>query len=182
MQSKFAYVYFYSLDCCDWCCLQHLLFIVLQLYNWIGTWVGDEVSTVSKCLLPKCLLCQNVYCGKMSIVPKCLLWQNVDSQNVYLAKMSAVPKCPLAKCLLSRLNPEGPFGKEISLIHKEFSRHFCILIKTLQPVLTVYNKFVSGKCMIFSIFYQLFAFLLPKLHAWRYLYISQTKFRRLHHW
>ena len=73
----------------------------------------------------------------MSTVPKCLLWQNVDSQNVYLAKMSVVPKCPL-----STLNPEGPFGKEISLIHKEFSRHFGILLKTLQPVLAVYNEFV----------------------------------------
>ena len=85
----------------------------------------------------------------MSAVPKCLLWQNVDSQNVYLAKMSIVPKCPFPKCLLSNLNPEGPFGKEISLIYKEFSRHFGILLKTLQPVLTVYNEFVFfGKCMI----------------------------------
>ena len=79
------------------------------------------------------------------LLPKYLLWQNVDSQNVYLAKMSTVPKCPLPKCLLSRLNPEGPFGKEISLIHKEFSRHFGILLKTLQPVLTVYNEFVFWK-------------------------------------
>ena len=64
------------------------------------------------------------------LFPKFLLWHNVYSQNVYLAKMSTVPKCPLTKCLLSRLNPEGPFRKEISLIHKEFNRHFGIL----QPV------------------------------------------------
>ena len=82
---------------------------------------------------------------KMSIVAKCLLCQNVGSQNVYLAKMSTVPKCPLPKYLLSRLNPEGAFGKEISLIHKNFSRHFDILLKTLQPVLTVYNEFVFWK-------------------------------------
>ena len=82
---------------------------------------------------------------KMSTVPKCLLWQNVDSQNVYLAKMSTVPKCPLLKCQLSRLKPEGPFRKEMSLIYKEFSRHFGILLETLQPVLTVYNKFVYWK-------------------------------------
>ena len=88
------------------------------------TRVGDEVS------IPK-----------MSTVPKCLLWQNVYSQNVYLAKMSTVPKCSLPKCLLSRLNPEGPFMKEISLRHKEFSRYFGIL----QPVLTVYNGFVFWK-------------------------------------
>ena len=43
------------------------------------------------------------------------------------------------------MNPEGPFGKEISLIHKEFSRHFGILLKTLQPVVTVYNEFVFWK-------------------------------------
>ena len=43
----------------------------------------------------------------------------------------------------------------------------------------------SGKRMILSIFYQLFAFLLPKLHAWRYVYIVyiiQTKLKRLHNW
>ena len=66
-------------------------------------------------------------------------------KTVYLAKMSTVPKCPVPKCLLSRLNPEGPFGKEISLIHKEFSGHFGILVKILQPVLTVYNEFVFWK-------------------------------------
>ena len=139
MQSKFAYVYFCSLGCCDWCWLQHLLFIVMQLHTWISTQIGDEVytpkmPTVPKCLLPKCLLWQNVYCGKMSTpkmstCPKCLLWQNVDSQNVY--------------CLM--WIPEGPFGKEISLIHKEFSRHFGVLLKTLQPVLNVYNEFVFWK-------------------------------------
>ena len=98
----------------------------------------------------KCLLCQNVYCAKksapkMSVVAKCLLWQNVDSQNVYLAKMFTVPKCPLLKCQLSRLKQEGPFRKETSLIYKEFCRHFGSLLKTLQPVLTVYNEFVFWK-------------------------------------
>ena len=74
---------------------------------------------------------------------KFLLWQNFYSQNLYLAKMSTVPKpkCPVPKCLLSRLNPDGPFRKEISFIHKEFSRHFGIL----QPILTVYNEFVFWK-------------------------------------
>ena len=76
--------------------------------------MGDEVST------PRMF---TRYCGKMST-----------------PKMSTVAKCRLPKCLLSRLNPDGlhVFGKEISLIHKEFSRHFGILLKTLQPVLTVY--------------------------------------------
>ena len=75
------------------------------------------------------------------LFPKFLPWQNVYSQKVYLAKMSTVPKCPVPNCLLSRLNPEGPFKKEISLIHKEFNRHFGIL----QPILTVYNEFVFWK-------------------------------------
>ena len=72
---------------------------------------------------------------KISIVAKCLL------PNFYLAKMSTVPKCPVPKCLLSGLNPEGPFRKGISLTHKELSRHFGIL----QPILTVYNGFVFWK-------------------------------------
>ena len=148
MQSKLADVYFCSLGCCDWYRLQFLLFIVLQLHTWISTRVA------MKCIFPKCLLCQDVYsqnvhCAKMS-TPKCPLCQNVYSQNVYCAKMSTPKmstwqKCPLPKCLLSRLNPEGPFGKEISLIHKKFSRHFGSLLKTLQPVLTVYNEFVFWK-------------------------------------
>ena len=49
--------------------------------------------------------------------------------------------------------------------------------KTLQPM---YNEFVFWKMYVLSIFYQLFAFLLPKLHAGRYVYIvyiSQTKFK-----
>ena len=48
------------------------------------------------------------------------------NDEVSTPKMSTVPKCPLLKYLLSRLNLEGPFGKEISLIYKEFSRHFGI--------------------------------------------------------
>ena len=155
--------------------VQHLLFIVLQLHTSISMRVGDEVST------PKCLLCQNVYCAKMSTpkistVPKCLLWQNDDSQNVYSAKMSTVQKCPLLKCQLPGLKPEGPFRKEISLIYKEFSRHLGILLKTLQR-LCIMSLF-TGKCMILSIFYQLFAFFLPKLHAWGYIYILYTLAKR----
>ena len=128
MQSKFAYVYFCSLGCCDWCWLQHLLFIVLQLHTctWIRTRICDEVST-----------------------PKISTVANVYSQHVYLAKMSTVPTCPSPKCLVSWLNPEGPFRKEISLIHKEFSRLFGILLKTLQPVLTVcIMSLFSGKCLL----------------------------------
>ena len=136
-----------------------------------------------KCLLPKCLLCQNVYSqmstvpkcllcqvfsSKMSTVAKCLLWQNVNSQNGYLAKMSTVPKCPLLKCQLSKLKPEGPFRKEISLIYKEFSRHFGILLKPCSQSWLCIMSLFSGKYMILSIFYQLFAFLLPKLHATLY--------------
>ena len=102
----------------------------------------SKMSTVQNCLLckmytpkmsavAKYLLCQNVYCAKMS-TPK----------NIYVAKMSTVPKCPLPKCLPTKFDPEGPFGKEISLKHKEFRRYFGIFLKTLQPVLTVYNEFV----------------------------------------
>ena len=106
---------------------------------YLNQYAGRWWSVYSQCLLCQNVYSQNVYCGKMSIVPKCLLWQNVDSQNGFFAKMSTVPKFPLTKCLLSMLNSEGPFGKEIWLIHKEFSRHFGILLKTLQPVLTVYT-------------------------------------------
>ena len=104
-----------------------------------------KMSAVPKCLLWQNVYFQNAYCDKMSTVPKCLRWQNFDSQNVYLDKNSTVPKCPLPKCLLSRFNPKGPFGKEISLIHEELNRHFGILLKTLQPVLTVYTDFVFWK-------------------------------------
>ena len=98
-----------------------------------------KISTVAKCLLPKRLLRQNIYCDKtstpkMSTVAKCLLWQNIDSQNI-LAKKVYCAKMFTPKMFLSRLNPEGPFGKEKALIHKEFSGHFVILLKTLQPVL-----------------------------------------------
>ena len=88
-----------------------------------------KMSTVPTCVLP------NGYCYKMSTVPKCLLpkcllWQNVDSKNVYCAKMSTPKMSTVLKCQLSRQNPEGPFRKEISLIYKDFSRHFGILLKT----------------------------------------------------
>ena len=88
MRSKFACVYFCSLGFCDWCWLQHLLFIVLQLHTWISMWVGDEVPTPIMC---QNVYFQNVYCAKMSTVPKCLLSK--------CAKMSTVAKCCLPKCL-----------------------------------------------------------------------------------
>ena len=122
MQSEFAYVYFCSLGCCDWCWMQHLLFFSTATAYLNYMRVGDEVSTpklstVPKCLLcqnmpkcllcqnvPKCLLCQNVFCAKMSTpkitnVAKCLLCQNVYYGKMSTPKMSAWPKCLLCqKC------------------------------------------------------------------------------------
>ena len=148
MQSESACVYFCSLGCCGWCWLQHLLFIVQQLHTWIGTWVGYEVSTpkistVAKCLLPTCLLGQS----------ECLLCQHVHPQNVY--------------CLgwIQRAH----LGKKYHLYIRNLADILVFCLKPCSQSWLCIMSLFSGKCMVLSIFYQLFAFLLPKcrwLHHW----------------